>query len=157
MGKQIVSGDLEVAKQGIDEFLRNARAQGQIDEQAYEQADQNVIKGLQEWMTDDSIARISPSLQDGLRRAISEQRWEDIVNAFRQSARFGTGGIRGMMAFDKNSIVQLKDDGIGASILKGTNTINDIVLLLASTGVAKFGKDQHPPLEKVVIGYDSRI
>lgn len=157
MEKQIVSGDLEVAKQGIDEFLRNARAQGQIDEQAYEQADQNVIKGLQDWMTDDSIARISPSLQDGLRRAISEQRWEDIVNAFRQPARFGTGGIRGMMAFDKDSIVQLKDDGIGASILKGTNTINDIVLLLASTGVAKFGKEQQPPLEKVVIGYDSRI
>ena len=41
--------------------------------------------------------------------------------------------------------------------MKGPNTINDIVLLLTSAGVAKYGREQKPPFDKVVIGYDSRI
>ena len=45
---EITSADLDVAKQGIDEFLRNARAQNQIDEQSYESANQNVTKWLGE-------------------------------------------------------------------------------------------------------------
>jgi phosphoglucomutase len=62
-----------------------------------------------------------------------------------------------MMAFDKESIIRLKDEGLNAPILKGPNTINDLVFLLTSAGVARFGKDQRPPFKKVVIGYDSRI
>jgi len=61
------------------------------------------------------------------------------------------------MAFDKDSIVRLNSEGIGAPILKGPNTINDLVFSLTSVGVARFGKDQRPAYEKVVIGYDSRI
>ena len=35
---------------------------------------------------------------------INEEKWEQIVNAYRQYLSFGTGGIRGMMAFDKSSV-----------------------------------------------------
>ncbi|HUT24321.1 MAG TPA: hypothetical protein VM492_08275, partial [Sumerlaeia bacterium] len=53
------------------------------------------------------------------------------------------------------SIVQLKEKGLDAPILKGPNTFNSIVLLLTSAGVAKFGKDRN--LKKIVIGYDCRV
>jgi len=112
---------------------------------------------LKSWLENEHLARVSPSLHEGLRRVIDGERWEELVNAFRQSARFGTGGIRGMMAFDLESIEQLKEIGLDAPIIKGPNIINDIVLLLTSAGVAKFGKEQTPPYQKVVIGYDSRI
>ena len=65
------------------------------------------------------------------------------------------GGIRGFMAGDKASILKLQKKGLDAPILKGPNTINNIVLLLTSAGVAKYGKDNG--LNKIVIGYDSRI
>ncbi|MCZ6680019.1 MAG: hypothetical protein O7E52_22540 [Candidatus Poribacteria bacterium] len=157
MPEQIADALLESAKQGIGAFLESARENGQIDQQSYEQAVARVFPSLQEWWNDDSILAISPHLKEGLRTAISEKRWEDIVNAFRQSIRFGTGGIRGMMAFDRQSVLRLSEDGTDAPILKGPNTINDIVLLITSAGVARFGKKQRPPLEKVVIGYDSRV
>ena len=62
-----------------------------------------------------------------------------------------------MMAFDRESVVRLKEEGIVAPILKGPNTINDVVLLRTSAGVAKFGREQQPAFDKLVIGYDSRI
>lgn len=52
---------------------------------------------------------------------------------------FGTGGIRGFLANDKESIIKLKEEGLDARILKGPNTLNNIVLLITSAGVAKFG------------------
>jgi phosphomannomutase len=93
----------------------------------------------------------------GIYRAIQQRKWADVVNAFRQSVRFGTGGIRGLMAFDRKSVIRMKKEGIDAPILKGPNTINNIVLLQIALGVAMFGLDQRPRFQKVVVGYDSRI
>jgi phosphomannomutase len=155
---------LERAGNGIQNYLREARASGRIDQQSYEQAIANTFPTLKDWLKDDRLSEISPYLRRGLIAAMQAQEskapemaWKDIVDAFRQAARFGTGGIRGMMAFDRESIVKLKQDGITAPILKGSNTINDIVLLKTSAGVAQFGRAQKPAFEKVVIGYDSRI
>ncbi len=156
-GTQGLGSLLESARRGIQDYLDGARELGQIDQQSYEQATRNTLPSLQRWLEDDRIAAISPGVREGLCEAISAGRWEELVNAFRQSARFGTGGIRGMMAFDRQSIERLKREGIGAPVLKGPNTINDVVLLLTSAGVAKFGKQQQPPFDKVVIGYDSRV
>jgi phosphoglucomutase len=148
---------LETARAGIEGYLNEARQSGRIDEQSYQQAIRDTFRHLKAWAEDDRFSEIAPSLRAGLAEVVAAGRWEDLVNAFRQTMRFGTGGIRGMMAFDRESIVKLKREGIGAAILKGPNTINDLVLLLTSAGVAKFGKEQRPPFEKVVIGYDSRI
>jgi len=72
---------------------------------------------------------------------------------------FGTGGIRGVAAFaepdDESELELLYKEGIYAPILKGPNTINDLVLMKKSAGVAKYAKENG--LKKVVIGYDSRI
>lgn len=153
---------LEAAQTGIDGFLRNALDNGDIDQQAYDQASRNVFPLLKQWMTDEHIPKFAPNLQEGICAAIEaamqdDTRWVGIVNAFRQKARFGTGGIRGMMAFDLEAVEALQEQGISAPILKGPNTINDVVLMLTSAGVAQFGRAQDPPLEKVVIGYDSRV
>lgn len=145
------------AERGIKEYLDDARKRGRIDEQSYDQAVQYAFPAIERWLEDEHIPAISPPLKAGLCDAIAAEKWEDLVNAFRQPVRFGTGGIRGMMAFDRGSIVRLKEEGITAGVLKGTNTINDVVLLLTSAGVAKYGRAQRPPFNKVAIGYDSRI
>ncbi|MHC4618493.1 MAG: phosphohexomutase domain-containing protein [Planctomycetota bacterium] len=167
---------LESANEEISGYLETALKDGRIDQQLYDEAEAHTFNNLRRWLNDVHIDAISPRLKEGICRTVEE--WEggkdakdlkkgeedrkkkiveNLVNAFRQSVRFGTGGIRGLMAFDKNSIIRLKEEGIDAPILKGPNTINDLVFLLTSVGVAKFGKDQKPPFEKVVIGYDSRI
>ncbi|MBN1805103.1 MAG: hypothetical protein JW837_07620 [Sedimentisphaerales bacterium] len=148
---------LERAEAGILEYLEEAKSDKRIDEQLYDVAKKQTFPNLKKWLEDENIDNISPRLKEGIRNAVENGQWKDIVNAYRQSVRFGTGGIRGMMAFDKKSIVRLKDEGLNVPILKGPNTINDLVFLLTSVGVARFGKDQQTPFEKVVIGYDSRI
>jgi phosphomannomutase len=154
---QKVQDVLVAAERGVEGYLSEALAAARIDRQLYDLALGNVIPNLKQWLSDPEIDRISPRLKDGVARAIGEERWEQVVNAYRQSVRFGTGGIRGMMAFDRESIVRMKEEGIGIPILKGPNTINEIVLLKTSVGVAQFGKQQPKPFEKVVVGYDSRV
>ena len=148
---------IEQAQRGIASYLDRARKAGRIDQQLYDAAKRRALPALQEWLTDPDVQKLSPHLREGICRSIRLKKWADLVNAFRQSVRFGTGGIRGLMAFDRPSIVCMKEKGIDAPILKGPNTINNIVLLRTAAGVAKFGRDQRPRFTKVVVGYDSRI
>ena len=159
-----IDSTLELANRQISKYLENALKTDRIDQQLYEEAKKHIYPNLKRWLEDPYIESIFPRLKEGICNAINSNeedkrdiQWENIVNAFRQSVRFGTGGIRGLMAFDKKSIIRLKDEGINAPILKGPNTINNLVFLLTSVGVARFGKEQQPPFKKVVIGYDSRI
>ena len=159
---------LDTAEAGIAKYLTNALKADKIDRQLFEAAKQHTSANLKKWLNDPYIDEIRPRFKGGVREALERAQrdfeegqdlkgWEEIVNAYRQQVLFGTGGIRGMMAFDRDSIVQLKEDDIDAPILKGPNTINDLVFLLTSAGVAKYGRDRTPPFEKIVIGYDSRI
>ncbi|MBN1163004.1 MAG: hypothetical protein JXB45_00360, partial [Candidatus Krumholzibacteriota bacterium] len=146
---------LEKAAQGISLYLDDALAAGRIDRQLYEDARKNTYANLERWLRDPTIDRVSTRLKKGITDAVEKEQWEKLVNAFRQTVRFGTGGIRGMMGADKEAIQKMRDEGIDTDILKGPNTINDLVFLLTSAGVAKFGKPKE--FEKIVIGYDSRI
>jgi len=149
---------LKAAEVGIAGYLQATLASGSIDRQLYNEALKYTFPNLQDWLTDPHVDRISSLAKQGIRNAIQGKQWGNIVNAYRQSMSFGTGGIRGMMAFDKPSISKLKEHGVDTDILKGPNMINDLVILMTSAGVAKYGKDQKPKrLEKVVIGYDSRV
>ncbi|PKK84886.1 MAG: hypothetical protein CVT49_01655 [candidate division Zixibacteria bacterium HGW-Zixibacteria-1] len=150
---------LKKAEKGIANFLKTSRDAGRIDDQLYQIALNNTFKKLKLWLEDPNIDIISPLLKKGIIDTINSGDWEKVVNAFRQNVRFGTGGIRGMMAFDRESIRRMKDgrDGIGSAVFKGPNTINDLVMLMTTAGVAQFGRAQKPVLEKVVVGYDSRV
>jgi phosphomannomutase len=150
---------LKEAKRGIANHLKSSLESGRIDQQLYDHAMEHTFKALSRWLTlsHPPLKDALPSLKQGIVKSIEQGKWEDIVNAFRQNVRFGTGGIRGMMAFDRESIRKLQQEGLHTDILKGTNTLNDIVILLTSAGVAKFGKAQPEPFSRIVVGYDSRI
>ena len=143
------------AQRGINEYLENALANDRIDSQLYKDAKAYTLSYLDQWLKNQRIDEVSPALKQGITDAIREKRWEELVNAFRKKMNFGTGGIRGLMANHRDSIIALKEKGIDARILKGPNTLNNIVLLITSAGVAKFGLERG--YQKIVIGFDSRI
>jgi phosphomannomutase len=143
------------AEAGVSGYLDTELSKGEIDEQQSKDALAGTLRNLREWLEDPRIDSLSPNAKQGIAGAVEAGRWEDIVNAFRKNLNFGTGGIRGLMAGTKAEIEALARDGIDARILKGPNTLNDIVLLKTSVGVAKFGRDRN--LTKIVIGYDSRV
>jgi phosphoglucomutase len=152
-----IASALQKAKEKIPAYLLKALHSGKIDDQLFNVASENTLKNLSLWLNDPSIDRISPNTKKGILDVVNQGKWVDIVNAYRQDLMFGTGGIRGMMAFDRKSIVRLKEEGLDAPILKGPNTMNNLVVFLKSVGVAKFGKDPKRNFNKIVIGYDSRI
>ncbi len=148
---------LEKSKGEIDQYLKKARDEGRIDNQLFTDAKSHVFENLKLWLECPQVDGISLAFKDKIAEEIQKRKYDRIINAFRQEVRFGTGGIRGMMAFDKSSILKLKKEGLGAAILKGPNTINDLVVMKTTAGVAKYGNSRNPRLEKVVIGYDRRI
>ncbi|OGG55468.1 MAG: hypothetical protein A3F84_01530 [Candidatus Handelsmanbacteria bacterium RIFCSPLOWO2_12_FULL_64_10] len=161
---------LDRAEKGIRSYLREKREKGELAENYYQDAINNVIPNLRDWYTDSAIDRLSPSLKLGIRDAVDHQRWEDLVNAFVRNVTFGTGGIRSLMAFDRASIHRLKDStdrlkekGLDARILKGPNTINNVVVLRTAYGVARYLVDRYgaagsgAPKARAVVGYDSRV
>ena len=146
---------LRKAEAGILAFLAGQLRSGLIDEGLYEQARRNVVPNLRCWLTDPHIGRLSPRLGDGLRAAVEAARWAELVEAYVDEIKFGTAGIRGKAAMSDEELLVLSRDGMDAPILKGPNTLNNIVLLLKSTGVAKYATDHG--LGAIVIGYDSRV
>ncbi len=143
------------AEAGVFAFLAEQFRHGLIDEGLYSQARLNVIPNFRHWLTDPHINRLSPRLRDGLRTAVEKKRWADLVEAYVDEIKFGTAGIRGRAAMTDEELLTLSRDGMDAPILKGPNTLNNIVLLLKSTGVAKYATDHD--LRSIVIGYDSRV
>lgn len=157
MGNIDIANVLTRAEAGVTGYLDGALKDGKISQGQYDLALGNALPYLREWLNDPEIDRISPNLKAGLASAVEAEQWEDLTNAYRQAMRFGTGGIRGMMAYDRDSIVKMKEVGLDAPILKGPNTLNNIVLLKCSAGVAQFGKAPDRNFDRIVIGYDSRI
>ncbi|MCF8247432.1 MAG: hypothetical protein K9J37_20395 [Saprospiraceae bacterium] len=147
--------DFEKIESGVNGYLDTALADEKIDRQSYEMAKKNTSTFLHQWLTDENFLRVSPNVRKGILAAADAGKWEELVNTFRKKMSFGTGGIRGFMANDRESIVRMSEEGLDAPILKGPNTINNVVLLLTSAGVAKFGRDKG--FDKIVIGYDSRV
>ncbi|MCX6999312.1 MAG: hypothetical protein NT106_03295, partial [Candidatus Sumerlaeota bacterium] len=113
---------VETAESAIMAYLNEELHSGRIEQGYYQFAVENVIPNLIDWLADPDIDKFSPHLKDGIRDSINAGRWADITNAFVSEIKFGTGGIRGKMAFDKESILKLKEEGIGVRILKGPNT-----------------------------------
>lgn len=148
---------LKIAVEGVNNYLEKNK--NHIREEIYESARRNVPEKLAQWLEDTRIDELSPNSKKGIIEAIKNERWKNIVDAFLDEIAFGTGGIRGIAAFatreDESELEKLYREGIFAPILKGPNTINDLVLMIKSAGVAKYAKDNG--LKSIVIGYDSRI
>ena len=150
-----VDAIIREAETGITAYLAEQFRLGEIDPGLYAQAQQQVIVNIRQWLTDPDINRLSPGLKEGLAKAIKTARWPELVEAYGDDIKFGTAGIRGKAAMTDEELQILSNEGIDAPILKGPNTLNNIVLLLTATGVANFANDHG--LKSTVIGYDSRV
>ncbi len=148
---------LHQAEKGIQGYLAGERDQGRIAGTYFDDAVAKTIPNLRKWLLAEELDRISPNLRDGLRDAVRAKSWEALVNAYSRDVAFGTGGIREKMGANRDEVMKLKTEGINAQIIKGPNTINDVIYLLTSAGVAKYGLQRKPPLQKVVVGFDSRV
>lgn len=146
---------IEIARKGVDAYLDTSYSQGDLEERIYRKAKVSVVDNLSNWLSDPNISRLSPNLKEGLRDAVHAGRWSDLTDAFADEIAFGTAGIRGKAALTHEELTRLKAEGIDARILRGPGTINDIVLLLKSAGVARYATENG--LQSIVIGYDSRI
>lgn len=146
---------LKIAERGISYYLDTELSQGRIDKAFYDVAMNNVIKKMTEWLNDPYTDNFSKKLKAGIISAVEKKEWGNICEAFFQDIKFGTAGIRGKMAYDKDSIIKMKENGVDCEILKGPNTYNDKVLLLIAVGIARYMRDNSQ--KKIVIGYDSRI
>jgi phosphomannomutase len=145
------------AEAGISGYLSAERDAGRIAGSYYDEAVAKTVPNLRKWLLASELDEISPNLRDGLRDAIRRERWVELTNAYSRDVAFGTGGIREKMGARRDDVLRLKKEGIHAPIIKGPNTINDVIYLLTSAGVARFGIDRDPPLRKIVIGFDSRV
>ncbi|MDI6606384.1 MAG: hypothetical protein QME65_04510, partial [Candidatus Omnitrophota bacterium] len=143
------------AEQEINSYLIQQHNSRKLSDEIFKKAKKYTYKNLKFWATDEHIGRLSPRTQEAIFEAIEAGRWKDIVEVFRQDITFGTAGIRGKAALTKEELFILKEEGPSAKILKGPNTINDIVLLRYTTGVVRYAQEKG--LHKVIIGYDSRI
>jgi len=139
----------------INSYLEQKYKNGEISKELYLAAKKNVVLNINKWITDKNIKQILPNLEQGLLTALQEKRIEHIIYAFLDDISFGTGGIRGIVAFTERELLKFAKKGINAPILRGPNTINEVVLLLKSVGVANYAAEKK--MDKVVIGYDSRL
>lgn len=148
-------GMLKVLDREINRYLDAKLRDGEIREELYRQIKENATKNIREWLNDEYISRNSPGLARGLLEAVKQKRWEDIIYAFSGNVSFGTAGIRGLACFNEDDIGKFRRFGIDAPIIRGPNTINNIVLLLKSAGLAKYAREKG--MKSIVIGYDSRM
>jgi phosphoglucomutase len=146
---------IQEAEAGISAYLDEQYRRGVIDAGLFEKARRNVVRNLADWLHDSHIDALSPNLKTGIRTAIRAQRWAVLTEVFVDEIAFGTAGIRGKAAMTDAELQQLKTEGLDAPILKGPNTLNNVVLLLKSAGVARYAADHG--LSSIVIGYDSRV
>ncbi|KPJ57131.1 hypothetical protein AMJ49_02415 [Parcubacteria bacterium DG_74_2] len=152
---KVLDSVIKTASKEINIYLDQKYTQGEIREELYRDAKKNVIPNIIKWLEDENIARISPNFRFGIKKAIEAKRWEDLIYAFLDKIAFGTAGIRGIATFTEEELRKLALEGINTKILKGPNTINEIVFLLVSAGVANYAAKKN--LTSIVIGYDSRI
>ncbi|MBM3263022.1 MAG: hypothetical protein FJY97_06290 [candidate division Zixibacteria bacterium] len=146
---------IEEAQAGISAYLDEQCRTGTIDEGLAGKARANVVANLSTWLGDPRIDVLSPRLKDGIRDAVRERRWAVLTEVFVDEIAFGTAGIRGKAAMTDAELQRLQTDGIDARILKGPNTLNNVVLLLKSAGVARYAAEHG--FKSIVIGFDSRV
>jgi len=146
---------LDTLEKEINNYLDSKLKEGVIEEALYQQAKDNTMKNIKEWVNDKFIQEHSPKVVDGLFDAVKKKRWEDIIFAFSDDMPFGTTGIRGQACFNQDDVTKFMKYGIDAPIIRGPNTINDIVLLIRAAGLAKYANENG--LKSIAIGYDSRI
>ena len=144
--------DRSKVRNEINNFLQHLIESKKISKDDAKLIYRRCYKNLVDWLTNKNISEIT---KEGIKRAIKNKRWTDLVEAFWQNITFGTGGIRNKAVLSEKELKELGEYGLNAKILKGSNLINDVVFAKSTIGVMTY-MDRHE-MRKVVIGYDSRL
>ena len=94
-------------------------------------------------------------------RSISQKKWSNIIEAFKEELSFGTSGIRGklVVSLDEQECIDdlksLDKFGFESNVLRGTNSINEITITKNIFGLINYMKKNQ--FSTIVIGYDSRV
>jgi len=137
---------------GLDNYFENRVISGVLNKEEAREIEERTYSNIIDWL---GHKHISNMVKKALKDAIEQQRWDDLVYAFWQEVTFGTGGIRGRAVLLESELIELASQGLDAKILKGPNMINDLVFIRFTSGVANYMEKRN--LEKVILGYDSRI
>jgi phosphomannomutase len=147
---------LRQAAAGLEAYARDSIARSALAPATAGAARDRALAALRQWLGAPLLDAVAPGTREGIADAIRAARWADLLNAFQRDARFGTAGIRALAVFDKPSLFRLRDEGLHAPILKGPNTFNNVVLLRAASGIARYGLARGLPA-RIVIGHDTRV
>ncbi len=118
---------------------------------------QKILLNLDNWMKD----FIPEKYKRFVLKTISENKWSDIIEGFKQELIFGTSGIRGKLSISLNEhecfneLKLLNNLGFKSEILRGPNSINEITIIKSISGLINYMKQKN--FSKIVIGYDSRV
>lgn len=118
---------------------------------------QQVIINLENWIQED----IPDNYKELVLQYIVKENWEELIEAFKQDLVFGTSGVRGKLTVsldNKSSDIDLhslNDFGFNSTILRGSNSFNEITLLKNIFGLINYMKKNQQ--FKIVIGCDSRV
>lgn len=116
-----------------------------------------VLFNLQNWMQE----KIPEKYKEFVLLAVHEEKWSEIIEAFKQEIVFGTSGIRGKLIVSldeessKRDLQSLNDYGFDSTILRGSNSINEITIMKNICGLVNYMNKKH--MSKIIIGYDSRV
>jgi len=112
---------------------------------------------LQNWMQE----KIPEKYKEFVLLAVHEEKWPEIIEAFKQEIVFGTSGIRGKLIVSldeessKRDLQSLNDYGFDSTILRGSNSINEITIMKNICGLVNYMNKKN--MSKIIIGYDSRV
>jgi phosphoglucomutase len=154
--------DFASVEKSISAYLDLELKEKRISQELYTKAKKNVMVNLKKWYTDDRINTLSPNFRKAIDSAVKEKRWTDMCTLYVDEINFGTAGIRGLAVLrafdepnDKDELRLFAKGGLDAKILKGPNSINNIVLLLKSAGLAKYARAK--AFNSIVLGFDNRL
>ena len=92
---------------------------------------EKILLNLDNWMQ----SPIPEKYKEIVIKSISQNKWSNIIEAFKEELVFGTNGIRGklVVALDEQECISdlksLNEFGFESEILRGTNSINEITII----------------------------
>jgi len=118
---------------------------------------EKIFLNLDYWMK----STIPEKYKQTVIRSISQKKWSNIIEAFKEELSFGTSGIRGklVVSLDEQECIDdlksLDKFGFESNVLRGTNSINEITITKNIFGLINYMKRNQ--FSTIVIGYDSRV
>ena len=98
---------------------------------------EQILSNLDSWIK----SSIPERYKEIVIKSISQKKWSNIIEAFKQDLAFGTSGIRGklVVSLDENECINnlksLHKFGFQSDILRGTNSFNEITVMKNISGL----------------------